>query len=283
MINRGFACRVLPLISSVLVFAGCMSSEREEALRNEISSLRLELSGLRQTVDTRTSSVDKLKNSTDSSVRWVQETKATIEDMRQEVRVLRGSFNELNVRLERAEKGAQGGAREDSVSLVLRDEIAALNKRIAVLERGVLRATLPQEPRQSTKKGKLSLSPDSLSAKLRSDIDDKKLEAAVNLASQYLAEGDDDPKFAEVALRYRGEALFNQRRFDRAAADFLEFLDRFPKSDMRGVVLLWAGDAFVLQKRLDVAKGLYVECQEIAPPESDLRKNVDERLRRFGS
>lgn len=260
---------------------GCMSSAREEALRVEMASLRQDLATLRSQTTTSNASVSKLRTTADSSTRWVQETKQIIEEMRGELRVMRGNFSELQVKLERMEKNG-GGGREDSTTLDMRESVAQQQATIRTLERRLLRMEFGGGSHTSGK-GKTDLDPTKLEKSLRDALAARQYTNAASTATLYLKAKESDGKVREVALRYRGEAYFLKRQYEDAARDFLDFLSEFSRSENRPRVLLFAGDSFVFLKRLDVAKGMYEECLQLSAPDSEVYQSTQERLRRLGS
>ena len=66
--------------------------------------------------------------------------------------------------------------------------------------------------------------------------------------------------YKETALMFKAEAAFSSENYKASAADFGEFLRKYPNSDRRPRALLLAGDSHVYLKQLDTAKVQYKEC-----------------------
>lgn len=275
------------LILTLLVTAGCMSSRREEELQRSLRSLEVKVGDVEKQLHMRDKNLDVVKNTTEDANRKVQSTKSDMDELRRQLSMTQGAIDELRVKMTRLQ---ESGASKNSAS-VNEENVSASKAEsddaLAQLERRLTRLELTMTPlvEQTSKDAKPKVS-----VKYKSAAEVSKLlggayvgkdyKKVILLATQLLASSAPSDQ-QEVAIEYRAEAFFQMQNYDKAALDFTEFLQRFPKSERRPRALLLCGDSFVYLKQLRSAKSYYSECVKNFP-DRDECKASKERLDKLG-
>lgn len=274
---------------------GCMTSQREEELQANILRLERKLSDVEKQILVRDRSLDTVKSSSEDAARRAQSTKGEIEDVRRQLALTQGALDELRVKMTRMQETAGANLGETSVGDSGADagKIAAIDDNVLSLERRMTRLELlaapliekhqndkPAPKRGEAGKGQGFKTAGELSRTLGSSYSAKDFKKVIAKASDVIEARPGNDQL-EVALEFRGTAYFQTQEYQRAATDFTEFLDRFPKSERRARALLFAGDSFVYLKQNRTARAFYSECVKTYP-ERDECKAAKERLDKMG-
>jgi TolA-binding protein len=283
-------------IASLCLLTGCMTSRREEELQANILRLERKLSDVEKQILVRDRTVDSVRTVTDDSNRRMQAAKNEVEDLRRQLSLTQGAIDELRVKMTRVQE-VSGGSNLPESDGSLDAKVAALDEALTNMDRRVTRVELIAAPLiEKQQDGKPAASPKGgstgpknakfktageLSRSLGAAYAQKDYKGVITTASNVLlARPGTDQQ--EVALEFRGTAYFQSQQYEKAAIDFTQFLDRFPKSDRRPRALLFAGDSFVYLKQNRTAKSYYAECVKLFPEREEC-KAAQERLDKMGS
>ena len=262
----------------------CMSSSREEALNAQLRTLETKVAEMDKQMLAREQKVDSVKSTTEESQRRVQSTKNEVEDLRRELNLTQGAIDELRVKMTRMQDSSGKRVEDDSTMKVseLEVQLSGFDRRLSKVELAS-NILVEKTDKDAGVKGKVKAkykSPDDLKKALNAAYVQKDFKKVVNISSSVLS-GENPVEERELALQFRGEAYFALQDFERAAFDFTEFLDKFPKSEKRARALLLAGDSYVYLKQNKNAKSYYTECVKNFPDREECKASR-ERLDRLG-
>lgn len=236
-------------------FASCMTTKKEEEMRASIQALENKLQEV-------THALPNVKSEAENTQRNVQASKSDIEDLKKELSLSQGAIDELRVKLARVQETASAslssGASEGKPTrdLALEDVLSDLSRRVSHLELDM--QSLRDEPHKKSKHSNKYKNASELGKALASAYMKKDYKKVVSLATPAIEQGKKDQ--LEVALQLRGEAYFAMQDYEKAAADFGQLMDRFPKSEKLPRALLLSGDSFVYLKQPYTARSFYSEC-----------------------
>lgn len=264
----------------LLVLVGCITSSREEALRNSITKLEAKVAILEKDLAAR----DETLKTLGSKSAVVDSATAGLEDVKRQISMTQGAVDELRIKLARLGEAGTAGAGGLAESDVPEggDRLNALEERVTKLEEGLSAKGSKNHPKANAKKNPPKYaSAKELAKVLGGHLSQKEYDKVSSLATEVLGSSL-GLAFKETALLFRAEAAFARESYKQAAADFDDFLAKHPKSDRRPRALLLAGDSHVYLKQLDEAKARYKACVDTFPkkPECVAAK---ERLDRLGS
>lgn len=270
----------LALASTIFTFIGCMSSSREEALRASIDKLDTKVTALEKELAVRDEKIKTIGSKTAAA----ESTSAGLEEVKRQISMTQGAIDELRVKMSRMGEasvadGAAGTVTSESNVTESNDKLADLERRIAKLEQG-------QPAAKGNAKTPAKPNPKYASAKelakiLGGHFSKKEYSKVEALSSEVLASGL-GADYKETALMFKAEAAFSSENYKTAAADFGEFLRKYPNSDRRARALLLAGDSHVYLKQLDTAKVQYKECVDKFAKKQECVA-AKERLERLGN
>ena len=278
---------------------GCMSSSREEALRNSIDKLEGKVASLEKELQVRDEKIKTIGN----KAATVDSTQSNIEEVKRQVSLTQGAVDELRIKFARLSEsqanaptnaaGMQQGTDlaedgENATGSHNKDDskLAELERRVARLELEVQSKSETQakdhtENKKSSKADPKYASTKELTKVLGGHFTKKSFTKVQSLASEVLSSGLGND-YKEIALLFKAEASFALENYKAAAIEFADFLTRFPASDRRPRALLLAGDSYVYLKQFDTAKTYYRECVEKFPKKQECTASK-ERLDRLGT
>jgi TolA-binding protein len=263
----------------------CMSSSREEALRSSIDKLETKVAALEKELAVRDEKIKTIGSKTAAG----ESASAGLEEVKRQISMTQGAVDELRVKLSRigeagTAEGNAGSVTTESDVGENHDKLADLERRIAKLEQGQPGAK--GAAKGEAKGGAAKPNPKYASAKelakvLGGHFSKKEYAKVESLSSEVLASGL-GADYKETALMFKAEAAFSSENYKASAADFSEFLRKYPTSDRRPRALLLAGDSHVYLKQLDTAKVQYKECVDKFAKKQECVA-AKERLERLGN
>lgn len=272
--------RLLLLGSCSLLFVGCLTSKREEELRNSIHLLETRVAELQKQLEVKDKSISTVKTEAETTHRNVQATKTDLDEMRRELSLTQGAIDELRLKMTRLQEASANSGAPTGSGNVNDEHALTLHRKIALAD--IQLRALRDELHSGSKKGKTQKykSAAELTKTLVGPFVKKEYKKVIQLASSVI-DGGAPADQVETALSFRGESYFATQNYDHAAQDFSEILIRFPKSEKRARALLMSGDSFVYLKQPYAAKSFYAECVQ-SLPEREECKASKERLDRLG-
>lgn len=260
--------RFLITCGALAFLPACITSSREEALRTDMKNLELKI-------------VDLQNQQTSRNSKVVQGTKSEMDEMRRQFSLIQGAIDELRVKTSRLQEGTGKRIQEDTSS----GKVSEVEDRMAELEKRLIRVELALSTKEKSTsikaapKGKYKTAAD-LQKAINGLLANKDYKGIVNTTSAVI-EAKYANDFQEVALYARGDAHFSTQKWEDAAADLTDYLQRFNRNDKRPRALLLAGDSLVYLKRFDNAKNYYSECVKKFPEREECKAS-QERLEKLG-
>jgi TolA-binding protein len=248
------------LAGALFAVTACMSSSREEALRSSIDKLDTKVAALEKELAVRDEKIKTIGSKTAAG----ESANAGLEEVKRQISMTQGAVDELRVKLSRigeagSAEGSAGSVTTESDVGENHDKLADLERRIAKLEQGPAAKGKGEAKGGAAKPNPKYASAKELAKVLGGHFSQKEYSKVESLSSDVLASGL-GADYKETALMFKAEAAFSSENYKTSAADFGEFLRKYPNSDRRPRALLLAGDSHVYLKQLDTAKVQYKEC-----------------------
>lgn len=238
----------------LLLLTSCMSSQKEEELKNSINSIALQVAELKADLAKKDQSLSQVTSTVTTVSKSVADTTGLINELQEQLRLARGNVDEMSFKIERLEKVQSTSTKEDS-SIILNDlkrEVRFQNMKILRLE------WLNEGGFKSTRKlPKVEASYEVGLVKMEELNKNKKYEELADYATVYLMDLAITPQIYAECLRLRGEALFRLKEYRLAGIDFIDYYTRFNTIGRIDRVGLFLGDSFVFLNRKDLAKISY--------------------------
>lgn len=278
----------LPLMIALSVFSatGCMTSKREEELREQIKSFEVRIVEMEKQIQLRDRTVDAVKDSSEESGRKYLTAKNDLDELKRQLAMTQGAIDELRVKFSRVQEGTTSSGLNakplnDETSSTrlseLEDWQSKIEKRVTKAE---LTANVAMETSPKTKVTLTVKSPAELAKVLGGAYAQKDYPKVVKLASNVINNSNSEP-LKTLALEFRAEAQFQLQNYERAAIDLIEIIEKYPNFERKPRALLLAGDSCVYLKQLRAAKALYTECVRLFPEREECKASK-ERLARLG-
>lgn len=239
---------------ALFLLTSCMSSQKEEELKNSINSVALQVAELKAEFAKRDQSLSQVTSTVTNASKSVADTTGLINELQEQLRLARGSVDEMRFKIERLEKAQSVSTKEDSGIILndLRQEMRLQNMKLVRLE------WLNEGGFKSSRKlPKVESSYEVGLVKMEELNKNKKYEELSDYATVYLMDSAIPPQAYAESLRLRGEAFFRLKEYRLAGIDFMEYYIKFNIIGKIDRVGLFLGDSFVFLNRKDLAKISY--------------------------
>lgn len=273
--------RAIILLSCVL-FVGCITTRKEEEMRASIQALERRMAEMNSSLP---KNLENVKNEAENAQKRMQANRSELDELRKEIALSQGAIDELRVKFSRVQESS--AQLSDGTAPVgntgnkgLEETVAELSSRVARAEMLLQNIKERSEQKKDPKTKAKYKNANELGKALAAAFVAKDYKKVVSIATPVI-DANASKEQLELAYQFRGEAHFALQNYERAASDFTEFVDRFPKSDKKARALLMTGDSFVYLKQPYVAKGFYSECVK-KYAEREECKASKERLARMG-
>lgn len=274
-------------VCALAVFAtlatSCMTTRREEEMKASIAKLEMKVNELNSQLP---KNIENVRNEAENTQKHFQATKSDIEDLRKELSLSQGAIDELRVKLSRVQEASVNVSDKGTgpaKNAELDEFLIQVSRRLARVE--LLAQNLKdkvehqkKDPR-AEKQGKYK-TVNELGKALAAAFVGKDYKKVISIASPVIS-SDASREQVEVALQFRGEAYFALQDYEHAAADFSEFVDRFPRSEKKPRALLLSGDSYIHLKQPYTARSFYGECVRNFADREECKASKD-RLTRMG-
>lgn len=287
VLNKKNSFVVLSIVaSSFFATTGCMTSKREEELREQLKTFELRIVEMEKQIQLRDRTVDAVKDSSEESSRKYLTAKNDLDEVKRQMAMTQGAIDELRVKFSRVQEGTTSSGlnakplNDETSSNRLSDTEEWQNKIEKRITKAELIAKMAQDSSPKVKVNLTVKSPAELTKVLGGAYAQKDYAKVIKLASNVLNNSGSEP-LKTLALEFRAEAQFQLQNYDRAAVDLMEIIEKYPNFERKPRALLLAGDSCVYLKQLRAAKALYAECVRLFPEREECKASK-ERLARLG-
>jgi hypothetical protein len=232
---------------NAILFSGCMTSSRQDALQASIDKLQDHIT-----------KIESKLSMHDNTAQSIIESQNETQNIKDQLQLTQGAVDEIKNRLKKIEENA-GTANSSNVVTLNADSEA-----IATLQKQVARLQLATNSRFSyTRKAKLPANiknAEELSKMLKSLFDAGKFKNMADIATSVLLAHDATDEMLGIALEFRGEARYQMQDYRGSASDLAGVLDAFSNPPRKARALLLAGDCYVYLKNNSIAQLYYQDC-----------------------
>ncbi len=247
----------IAVVSSSILFQGCITSSRQDQLQSSISQLQGQVFQLQEQLSKRD---QQITNTTQTAL----SSQSDLESLQTQLQLTQGSVDELKSKIKRIEENSGGNTSEqnvislnnqtDSLSQIQRQlariELAA-NSKIGAIRKGVL----PQKLHKLV----------DINKSLKSSFEQGNFKQTIEMSSSVINATDANYAMLQSAIEYRAESKFKMQDYKGAAIDFSNYIELYPNGQKYARALLLAGDSYVYLKNNIIAKSYYQECAKSFP------------------